>query len=144
MPRPRRSAALVALLLVTAGCTGPASDGDGTAPAVNPTASPPSSASGSDPSAITYADTIRPMLEDACLACHGRWFPQASLSMDTRDGLIEGGRSGPAVLPGEPDKGWLIHSITVEDGRYRMPPVGDRLTPEQVSLVRRWIAAGAR
>ena len=63
--------------------------------------------------------------------------------MDTLDALLEGGRSGPAIVPGEPDKGWFIHAITVPEGRYRMPPVGDQLPDEQVEIVRQWIAAGA-
>ncbi len=129
--------AVAGLWLLLAGCDRPSPPAEAT------TAIADGAQRGPAPAELTYAGTIRPMLEDACLACHGRWFPQAGLSMDTLDALLEGGRSGPAIVPGEPAKGGFIHPITVPEGRYRMPPVGDQLPDEQVEIVRQWIAAGA-
>jgi hypothetical protein len=57
--------------------------------------------------------------------------------------LIAGGRTGPGVVPGEPGKGWLMHTITLAEGRYKMPPGPVPIPPEDISMIREWIRQGA-
>src|SRR5207344_1158790 len=59
---------------------------------------------------------------------------------------IKGGATGDAaILPGEPEKSPLYKAITWADESLQMPPKeNDRLSAEQVSLIRRWIATGAK
>ena len=66
---------------------------------------------------------------------------QAGLSLTTHDGLLEGGKSGPSIVPGQPDQSLLIEQIS--GAQPKMPMAGGPLKRDQVELIRRWIAAGA-
>ena len=91
-----------------------------------------------------FADDVRPVLERHCIGCHSGWFPDAGVDLDDLDGIRKGGPSGPLIVPGKPDKGWLTYTITRGKGRQRMPPQGPGPNAEERDLLRRWIAAGAR
>src|SRR5690606_30790737 len=91
---------------------------------------------------------IRPILSDNCFACHGPddSTRKARLRLDRREGATEPSRSGAlAIVPGDPDSSELIARITATDPGEVMPPpeTGKSLTPEQVDVLRRWIASGA-
>ena len=90
---------------------------------------------------VSFHEEIRPILEQRCQVCHGREDGQAGLSLTTHDGLLEGGKSGPSLVPGEPDKSLLIEQI--RGAQPKMPMAGGPLKRDQVELIRRWIAAGA-
>ena len=109
----------------------------------------PSTVAGKTPDdtvvAVTYARNIKPVLDKHCVDCHGGWFPKAGLRLDSLKGIHEGGRSGPAIIPGEPAKGWLMRSLRLEDGRRgQMPPGKQRLSDEETDLIREWIQQGAK
>lgn len=94
-----------------------------------------------------YIRDVRPILADHCFQCHGMDAKsrESGLRLDLRDAAVQGGDSGePAIQPGDPDASQLIHRITSRDESDRMPP-GDAepLTPQQVEVLRKWIAAGA-
>ncbi|MCB1878356.1 MAG: hypothetical protein KDH88_20455 [Chromatiales bacterium] len=91
-----------------------------------------------------FAKDVSPILETHCGDCHSGWFPSAGLRVGSLEELRKGGRSGPAVIPGKTDRGWLMYSLQQTEGRYRMPPEGPRLNAEQIETIRSWIAAGAR
>ena len=86
---------------------------------------------------------VRPLLAEQCYACHGAQspVPQAGLRVDSRSGLLKGGKSGPAVVPGDPDGSRLLRLLKAKEG-IRMPPTG-RLPEDQVAHVEQWIRAGA-
>ena len=58
--------------------------------------------------------------------------PKGGLVLGTRDGMLKGGDSGPAIVPGDPDSSLLIRAIRYTDESLRMPPKG-RLAPEEVA-----------
>src|SRR5262245_8175689 len=58
-----------------------------------------------------FETRIRPVLHEQCLKCHGGEKTSHGLRVDTREALLKGGESGPAVVPGEPDKSLLIQAI---------------------------------
>ena len=60
--------------------------------------------------------------------------------LDSRSGWAKGGQSGPAVVPGKPDKSLLISAVRHED--LEMPPQG-KLPEKLVGQLVRWIADGA-
>lgn len=94
---------------------------------------------------LRYEPHIRPIFEQHCVSCHGFWFPKASLRLDSRKSIMKGGRSGPAVVPGAPEKGWLVRSLDAEPGsKERMPPEGPGLSAREQRLILDWIAQGAR
>lgn len=94
-------------------------------------------------SAVDYLKEIKPLLRDKCFACHGGLKQNAKLRLDTVQLMRKGGRSGPAVQPGVPDKSLLIERITAKDKDDRMPPDSPPLSPEEVAKIRAWIAQGA-
>src|SRR5258706_1545709 len=80
-----------------------------------------------------FEKKIRPILTDRCYKCHSGDKVKADLYLDSREGLLKGGESGPAVVPGDPEKSLLIHAIRHGDDDLDMPPKqADRLSLEQV------------
>jgi hypothetical protein len=85
-------------------------------------------------------DDVRPLFEAKCWRCHGAKTHKADLDLTTPAGVLKGGESGPAVVPGKPDESRLY--VKLRDGA--MPPSKkDRLSEEELAAVSRWIAAGA-
>jgi hypothetical protein len=100
---------------------------------------------GSAEAVLTQHDVIPIMLRH-CTACHGRYRREANLDLRTPAGLLRGGKSGSAVVPGEPANSLIISRIAAGE----MPPpkrlVEACVKPvEKVELdtLTKWIAAGA-
>jgi len=90
---------------------------------------------------------IRPVLVQRCLACHSAETKKqkGGLSLDTREGMLKGGDSGPGVIPGDPDKSRLVKAIRYADPDLQMPPPKEksRLSAQQIADVETWIRRGA-
>jgi hypothetical protein len=86
---------------------------------------------------------IRPVLVDRCFTCHSADGDsvKGGLHLDTREGLLRGGDSGPALVPGDPDRSPLIKAIRYTDTELQMPPKAP-LTAEQISHFERWVRMG--
>ena len=93
---------------------------------------------------IDFSRDIKPILEANCLRCHGPEKPKSRFHLDNREAALKGGDEGVDILPGNSAKSPLVHYVAylVED--TEMPPIGkgNRLTAEQVSLLRAWIDQG--
>jgi len=89
-----------------------------------------------------FEKKIRPVLVLHCYECHSTKSKtvRGNLLLDSRDGLRAGGDSGPALVPGQPDKSPLIQALKY-DG-LEMPPKG-RLTPAVIRDFERWVRTGA-
>jgi hypothetical protein len=85
---------------------------------------------------------IRPLLSEHCFRCHGEKKHKGSLRLDSRSAMLTGGDSGPAMVPGHPEKSLLLKAIGYEDQELKMPPPG-KLTKEQIADLTQWIKAGA-
>jgi cytochrome c553 len=95
--------------------------------------------------AIDFAKDVLPILEDRCLKCHGPDKQKANLRLDRRAIMLKGGDSGlPSIVPGKPEKSFLIEVVKQLDPEMAMPPKGDPLTSEQVAALEKWIAEGAK
>src|SRR5688572_2102013 len=80
-----------------------------------------------------FEKRIRPILSDRCYKCHSGDKVKADLWLDSREAMLKGGETGPAVVPGDPDKSLLIQAIRHGDDDLDMPPKqADWLTPEQI------------
>lgn len=91
--------------------------------------------------AITWFETkIRPLLSEKCWSCHRGKEIKGGLSLDSRSAILQGGDSGPAVVPGEPSKSLLIDAIHYRT--YEMPPDA-RLSEDSIALLERWVEMGA-
>ncbi|WP_165249530.1 PSD1 and planctomycete cytochrome C domain-containing protein [Paludisphaera soli] len=97
---------------------------------------------------VDFARDVRPILSDACFACHGfdEKERKAGLRLDTREGAFGKLESGDAaVVAGDVEASGLAFRIETDDEGLLMPPKesGKSLTPEQVDVLKRWIAEGA-
>ena len=94
---------------------------------------------GADGPIPRFQSDITPILNEHCVVCHGQTAPQAELDVRTREALLSGGKSGPALVPGTPSDSLLLQKTA--SGAM---PMGDaKLAPGEVDLIRRWIEAGA-
>ncbi|MDV6029408.1 MAG: DUF1553 domain-containing protein [Phycisphaera sp. RhM] len=93
---------------------------------------------------IDFEEQILPILEERCLYCHGEDEQESGLRLDLRARMLRGGDSGlAAVVPGKPEKSYLIEVINHVDEDMTMPPDDDKLPDEEIDLLKRWIKAGA-
>ncbi len=84
---------------------------------------------------------VRPLLARHCFACHTN-AKMGGLQLDTRENVLKGGKSGPAVIPGDPDRSLLIRAVNHTDPRLEMPPPG-KLTSDEISVLQSWVKNGA-
>ena len=91
-----------------------------------------------------FRRVIRPILIENCFRCHNprRAERAGGLNQTTIAGLLAGGRSGPAVVPGRPNESLVIQAVRGTDPDFRMPPGDEVLTDEQIAALERWIAEG--
>ena len=92
-----------------------------------------------------FEKAIRPILVQHCFECHSaeaaaRGKLQAGLALDSKQALLVGGESGPAIVLGDPGKSLLIAALRYES--YEMPPTG-RLPTEVIDNFVKWVAMGA-
>ena len=90
--------------------------------------------------------TVSGILESNCVSCHGAKEPESELRLDSLDGILSGGKSGPAVIPGDATGSLLISAVEDSGLVTRMPPEDDApaLDAASINLLRRWVAGGAK
>ena len=91
---------------------------------------------------VTFTDQIRPIMERSCWNCHGEAAQLSSLDLRTREAAIEGGKRGPAIVPGRAEDSRLYRVVAGLDDPP-MPLSGDPLSDSEVASVRAWIDGGA-
>jgi hypothetical protein len=98
-----------------------------------------------DRAGIEFFETkIRPVLAEKCYKCHSSESEKikAHLVLDSRDGMISGGDSGPALVPGAPDKSRIIEAIRYRNEDMQMPPK-QQLPDSVVQDFATWVKMGA-
>ena len=94
--------------------------------------------------AIDFARDIRSLLTAHCYDCHGPEKAKSGLRLTTRASAFAGGDSGePVIVPGQSSQSAMIQRLTSTDEEEMMPQKGDRLAPDEVALLARWIDTGA-
>jgi hypothetical protein len=91
-----------------------------------------------------FETRIRPVLSSRCYTCHSSKLaaPKGELVLDTKEGVLKGGKLGPAVVPGKPAESKLFEALSYSNPHLQMPPSG-KLADPIVEDFERWIAAGA-
>ena len=84
---------------------------------------------------------VRPTLAKNCFSCHATT-KMGGLDMTSRDTLLQGGKSGPAIQPGDPENSLLIQAVRQTHERIKMPP-GAKLPEGDVEVLAAWIRDGA-
>jgi hypothetical protein len=83
---------------------------------------------------------VRPILATECFSCHTD-SQLGGLRLDSREAMLRGGKSGPAMLPGDPDRSLIMLAIR-QAGELKMPK-GGKLRPDQIEAIAQWISDGA-
>ncbi len=91
-----------------------------------------------------YSTRVKPLLAKQCGECHGPQKQQSGLRIDSAKGMLEGGDSGTAVVPGDSAKSLLVQAISGAEGVSKMPPEGPALSADEIALIRKWIDDGAK
>ncbi len=101
-----------------------------------------SSGRAADKDSEFFENKIRPILATHCYECHSANASKVKggLLLDTRDGLRNGGNTGPAIVPGDPGKSLLIKALKHE--KLKMPP-RKQLPEAVVADFTRWVLMGA-
>lgn len=91
-----------------------------------------------------FEEKIRPVLVERCYECHSATAKKlkGGLRLDTRESVLRGGDTGPAVVPGEPEKSLLIKAVRYTDKDLQMPPK-EKLTAAQITDLEVWVKLGA-
>src|SRR5688572_10245228 len=92
-----------------------------------------------------YTNKILPIFAENCYRCHSAegGKDKGALTLDSRDAILKGGDTGPAVVPGNPEKSLLITAVSYTDNELQMPPKGEKLTPAQMTDLTAWVKMGA-
>jgi mono/diheme cytochrome c family protein/uncharacterized membrane protein len=84
------------------------------------------------------------VFEDHCIACHNAGKLKGNLRLDTYEGVLAGGQSGPVVVAGDPGSSELLKRIHLPlEDKQHMPPKGRApLTDDEAAVLAWWIEAG--
>ena len=92
---------------------------------------------------VDFARELEPLFQQQCVMCHNAVLAQAGLRLDSREMALQGGVSGPAIVPGNAQASPLLKRLLGTDGGVRMPQNLEPWPAERIALVRRWIDDGA-
>ena len=99
-----------------------------------------------DPAGTEFFESkVRPILVDNCYPCHSQQSLKikGGLLLDTRDGVLKGGDTGPAIKPGDIELSLLIKAVRYTDDQLRMPPKNKKLAAAQIASLEAWVKMGA-
>src|SRR5437773_11043957 len=99
------------------------------------------------PDTVSFNEHVRPILSNNCFYCHGpdEKHREAKLRLDIREEAVRDLGGYAAIVPGKPDASELMKRVTTHDEDDIMPPVKSKkhLTPQEIEVLRKWIAQGA-
>jgi hypothetical protein len=105
----------------------------------------PVEAADPDPAAVAFFEKqVRPLLVEHCHNCHSvkAGKTRGGLALDSRDAVLKGGDSGPAVVPGKPEQSLVITAVHAAKPELQMPPKG-KLPPQHIAMLEKWVRDGA-
>ncbi len=91
---------------------------------------------------IDFVRDIQPILAKHCYSCHGPDKQEKELRWDMKAAALKGGTSGPAIVPGRSTESRMIRLVAGLEKDLVMPKKGERLSLEQIGLLRAWIDQG--
>jgi hypothetical protein len=97
------------------------------------------------PEQLAYFEkSVRPIFANRCYNCHSDAFKEAGgLRVDIGIAIFSGGKDGPVIVPGHPEKSLLIDKIKETDPKKRMPQESPALPSEEITILENWIKNGA-
>jgi hypothetical protein len=91
---------------------------------------------------VDFLKDVQPILRTHCYECHSGENEEGGLTLAIRQRVLEGGDTGSAVIKGDSANSPLIHRVAALEKDEAMPPGDDRLSAEQVGILRAWIDQG--
>jgi hypothetical protein len=88
-----------------------------------------------------FESKVRPILANNCYACH-TGAKSGGLQLDSRERILQGGKSGPAIVVGKPEQSLLVQAVNHSHSRLKMPP-GDKLEDTEIADLAKWVSEGA-
>ncbi|MGE0375782.1 MAG: DUF1549 domain-containing protein, partial [Planctomycetaceae bacterium] len=92
---------------------------------------------------VDFVRDVQPIFRDRCFECHATGNEEGGLNLGTRARVMEGGEGGAILTAGDSAASRLVHLVAGVIDKAVMPPEGDRLTDEQIGILRAWIDQGA-
>lgn len=89
---------------------------------------------------VTYDEHVFPIFEQACLNCHNPDKAKGGLDLSSFAGTMKGSSGGKIVEPGNP--GSSLVAVVQQTAEPKMPPEGEKLSNEQIQILKRWIEGG--
>jgi hypothetical protein len=92
-----------------------------------------------------YAKHVNPVLDANCVTCHGEAEVKGGLRLDSYESLMKGGKDGPVIVPGSPDKSVLLQRVTLPPSHKQFMPAEGKppLKPEEIAWLSAWVQQGA-
>ena len=90
---------------------------------------------------VSFDKDVKPILEARCLKCHGAAMQLSKLDLRTREGALQGGEKGPAVVANKPEESRLYRRVAGLE--QPAMPMDGALTPAEIEILRSWITQGA-
>ena len=92
-----------------------------------------------------FESKIRPLLAEHCYSCHSSKAERlrGGLHVDSLEGLLKGGDSGPAIVPGDAENSLLIKAVRYTNPDLQMPPKNKKLADHQIADLAKWIHSRA-
>jgi len=97
------------------------------------------------PAGIEFFESkIRPILVEHCYSCHSKDAKKlkGKLRVDSLEALLQGGESGPSIIPKNPEKSLFIEAISYKNTEMQMPPKS-KLSDAQIADLTDWVRRGA-
>jgi hypothetical protein len=88
-----------------------------------------------------FEKSVRPILVQRCQGCHGPTKQKGKLRLDSREAVMAGGSTGPAIVPGQPEASLLVGAINYGE-QLQMPPKS-KLAADEIAALTRWVKEGA-
>ena len=90
-----------------------------------------------------FMSDVAPTLVSRCVSCHTGTKARGEYKLDSFENLLQPGASGEKpVVPGKPEESELYRRLVSTDVAERMPPGDDPLNPDDIAIIKKWIAAG--
>ncbi len=92
-----------------------------------------------------FENKVRPLVVEHCYSCHSDKAEKlkGGLRLDSPEGVLKGGSSGPVIVPGDPDASLLIKAVRYSDPDLQMPPKDKKLPSEKIASLEAWVKMGA-
>jgi mono/diheme cytochrome c family protein len=94
---------------------------------------------------VDFPRHVKPILAAKCVSCHQPEAQPGGIHFNNHYNAAKSGALGGFIVPGHPERSAFFTAIKSAHSRVKsMPPVGERLTSEEIGILKRWIQQGAR